>query len=125
MFVRFLLYALRWQLSTPILAPVVAYFTHSPSLFGTAEDWIGATVANGIGSCIFFFVDRVIFRGMDGPVWAVKAHVPCADCGQTGRGYRLVKSGAYDRSKDAAVYRCESCSLIKANALAASGVPTE
>jgi hypothetical protein len=122
---RYLLYLLRWQLSTPILAPIVAYFKHSPSLFGTAEDWLGATVANLVGGMLFFFVDRLIFRGIDGPLWMVKSAVPCHDCGVVGRGYRLVKSGPYDRSRDAAEYRCEACSGRKADALTASGVTTE
>lgn len=53
---RYLLYLLRWQLSTPILAPCVKYF--APSL-GT----IGATaLANLIGGAIFFFIDLYIFR---------------------------------------------------------------
>jgi len=49
---KFALYLLRWQLSTPILWGVMA-------LLGTS---VWATVAaNLIGGCIFFFVDRRIF----------------------------------------------------------------
>jgi uncharacterized membrane protein YdjX (TVP38/TMEM64 family) len=59
---RFILYVIRWQLSTPILAPIVAIFKHSPSMFGTKEDWLAAAVANLIGSFIFFWIDRYIFR---------------------------------------------------------------
>lgn len=58
----YLLYLIRWQLSTPILAPVIAIFKHSPTPFGTAEDWLGSSVANLIGGCIFYFVDRWIFH---------------------------------------------------------------
>ena len=36
---RYLLYLLRWQLSTPILAPIISYFKHSASIFGTKDDW--------------------------------------------------------------------------------------
>lgn len=58
---RYALYLLRWQLSTPILAPIVAYFNHSPSRFGTPESWLGSAVANLVGGLIFFWVDRWIF----------------------------------------------------------------
>ena len=59
---RYVLYLLRWQLSTPILAPVVALFRGS-SVFGSSKEWIGAAVANLIGGLIFFWVDRYIFTG--------------------------------------------------------------
>ncbi len=60
-FKRYALYLIRWQLSTPILAPVVAYFKNSPSMFGTKEDWIGSAVAKLIGGFIFFWVVQFIF----------------------------------------------------------------
>ena len=49
---KYLLYLLRWQLSTPILW----FILH----------WLGSglwqtVVANLVGGCLFFFVDRVIF----------------------------------------------------------------
>lgn len=62
MFTQYCIYLIRWQLSTPILAPIVAIFKHSHSLFGTREDWIAATIANLIGGLIFFWVDRFIFK---------------------------------------------------------------
>lgn len=65
--IKYILYLIRWQLSTPILAPIVAYFKHSPSIFGTREDWIAATIANFIGGLIFFWVDRLIFRASPAP----------------------------------------------------------
>jgi len=49
------LYLLRWQLSTPILAVVVAYLAY-------LGEWIAASVANLIGGLIFFWADRFIFR---------------------------------------------------------------
>ena len=52
---RFLLYALRWQLSTPILALVL-------SLLSTLNPWLAAAMANLLGSIIFFGVDRWIFK---------------------------------------------------------------
>ena len=52
---KFLLYPFRWQLSTPILAVVTAKL----AFMGY---WGAALVANLIGGCIFFWVDRRIFR---------------------------------------------------------------
>lgn len=127
MFRRYLLYLIRWQLSTPILAPVVAYFKHSSAVFGTAADWIGSSVANLIGGLIFFWVDRFIFsRRLDGPIWAVAESAECADCGQVTRGYRLVATHNYDRRQDSAPeFRCESCSAKKAQALKEKGLVLE
>jgi hypothetical protein len=122
---RYLLYLIRWQLSTPILAPVIAYFKHSPSLFGTPADWLGSMVANLIGGLIFFWVDRFIFtaKGLDGPLWMVQEGACCVDCGQEGRGYRLVKAANYDRTRDGAPeYRCEACSARKAASLRERGI---
>jgi hypothetical protein len=66
--IKYALYLIRWQLSTPILAPIVAYYKHSASLFGTSEDWIAATIANVIGGLIFFWIDRFIFQTKPSPV---------------------------------------------------------
>lgn len=50
---KFLLYAFRWQLSTPILWAVLMCLGRS----------IWATIAaNLIGACIFYYVDKFIFR---------------------------------------------------------------
>lgn len=49
---RFVLYAVRWQCSTPILWGVLA-------LLGVGL--LQTITANLIGAGIFFFVDRVIF----------------------------------------------------------------
>lgn len=120
---RYLLYLIRWQLSTPILAPVIALFKHSPSLFGTREDWIGAAIANLIGGLIFFWVDRFIFTSEKlGTVWQVHENVACVECGKTARGYRLVKTEGYDRTKSAPQFRCEECSLKKSETLRKKGV---
>jgi len=54
----FALYALRWQLSTLVLAPVIAYLTQQKKV-----NFIYATaVGNFIGAIVFFFVDKAIFR---------------------------------------------------------------
>jgi DNA-directed RNA polymerase subunit RPC12/RpoP len=121
---RYALYLVRWQLSTPILAPVVAWFKDSPSIFGTAEDWIGSAVANLIGGLIFFWVDRFIFtsRSLDSR-WEVKEEIACADCGRLTRGYRLVTAPGYDRSHDKAPeFRCEECSREKSKRLREKGI---
>lgn len=52
---KFLLYLLRWQLSTPILALVLFFM----------KDWnyvLATIIANLIGGIIFFWVDRWIFN---------------------------------------------------------------
>ena len=54
---KYILYLLRWQLSTPILAICCCGF----GSFGV----LSATVlANLIGGLIFFWVDKLIFRGL-------------------------------------------------------------
>ena len=50
---KFILYLIRWQLSTPILF-ICLSFLH----LGTFWDTI---ISNFIGGCIFFFVDKKIF----------------------------------------------------------------
>jgi len=51
---RFLKYALRWQLSTPILAISVALIP------GTTLT--KTIIANAIGAAIFYHVDKIIFK---------------------------------------------------------------
>ena len=121
---KYLFYLVRWQMSTPILAPVVAYFKHSPSIFGTKEDWIGSAVANIIGGLIFFWVDKWIFKNtVLAPLWEIKESVVCADCGKSCRGVRLVKSANYDKTKDEKPeFRCEECSKKKLEELKNKGV---
>ncbi|MCX7615635.1 MAG: hypothetical protein N2Z65_07775 [Clostridiales bacterium] len=105
---KYALYLFRWQMSTPILAVVIA-------LFPVKNEWISAIVANLIGGLIFFWVDRLIFRQQYiFDVWSVEEDVTCADCGTVCRGYRLVKSKTYDKTNDKnPKFRCESCSKKK------------
>ena len=106
------------------MAPVVAYFKHSPSIFGTAEDWIGSSVANLIGGLIFFWVDKFIFtsKALDSQ-WEIKENNKCVDCGEITRGYRLAKTANYDRlSVNNPEFRCEDCSKKKSEQLRRSGV---
>ena len=122
-FKRYAFYLIRWQLSTPILAPVVAYFKDSPTIFGTREDWIGSAVANLIGGLIFFWVDQFIFtsRELDAQ-WEIQENIECVDCKKITRGYRLVKTKNYDRTKNNPEFRCEECSKKKTEELRKRGV---
>ena len=120
---RYAFYLVRWQLSTPILAPVVAYFKGSSSIFGTREDWIGSTVANLIGGLIFFWVDRFIFTSKElDAQWEIQENIECVDCKKITRGYRLVKTKNYDRTKNKPEFRCEECSKRKTEELRRRGV---
>lgn len=114
---RYALYLVRWQLSTPILAVVLVWLASFGELAATV-------VANLIGGLIFFWVDRFIFTSPAiEPQWAVRDEVRCADCGTVCRGYRLVRSGEYDRSSDPAPqFRCEACSARKAEELRRRGI---
>jgi len=53
--IRFLLYLVRWQLSTPILALVLWVMADFDLLVATIA-------ANLIGGCMFFWVDKTIFK---------------------------------------------------------------
>ena len=56
---QLIMYMLRWQLSTPILAIIPAAMRKK----GIKNKWIEAAVANLIGSLIFYYVDKIIFNG--------------------------------------------------------------
>lgn len=58
--VKLILYMIRWQLSTPILAIVTSLVNNGDTL--TVKSIIGSSLANLIGSLIFFWVDRKIFK---------------------------------------------------------------
>jgi hypothetical protein len=112
--IKFLLYLIRWQLSTPILAPIVSYFKHSPAIFGTKEDWLAATIANLIGGCIFFWVDRFIFKSKIVEKWEILQKGQCYDCKKIDYVRRLVLAPGYNREKDKnPEYRCKECSRKK------------
>ena len=120
---RFAFYSLRWQLSTPILAPVLIY---SNSFLGFAPNtnfWIATFIANFIGACIFFWVDRLIFRATKNPLWEVKDDTVCCMCGKKSRCYRLFKAKNYDRTDDKnPIFLCEDCSRQKVEQLKKRGV---
>lgn len=58
------LYCIRWQLSTPILAIVPILMKAAGLLhFGSSLNfWVAAFISNLIGSFIFYWVDRWIFK---------------------------------------------------------------
>ena len=110
------LYLLRWQLSTPILAIVLIWLSSTGKLFATV-------VANAIGGLIFFWVDRFIFTSKALRAhWEVRDNVQCRDCGISARGYRLVKTKNYDKTKAVPQFRCEGCSEKKTQQLRQTGV---
>jgi hypothetical protein len=114
---RYGLYLLRWQLSTPILAGIGVILVSMGQL-------VSAIVANLVGGLIFFWVDRFIFtsRALEAQ-WEVKENIRCVDCGMVARGYRLVKTGTYDRSNDQEPeFRCERCSIKKSQELKSRGI---
>lgn len=51
---RYILYILRWQLSTPILA-LILYLLHTNEIIETI-------IANLIGGMIFYWADKLIFK---------------------------------------------------------------
>jgi len=113
---RYGLYLLRWQASTPILAGVGI-------LLATMGQLVSALVANLIGGLIFFWVDQFIFTSQSlAAQWEVRDNITCVNCGRIARGYRLVRSGDYDRSQDAPEFRCEECSKKKSEELKGRGI---
>ena len=114
---RYGLYLLRWQASTPILAGVIIVLASTGQI-------IAAVVANLIGGLIFFWVDQFIFTSQSlSAQWEVKDNHTCVDCGKIARGYRLVRSGDYDRADvNEPEFRCELCSQKKSDELKKQGV---
>lgn len=53
---KFVLYLIRWQLSTPILAVCLFLLT------ARLNEFWATVIANLIGGCLFFFVDKKIFK---------------------------------------------------------------
>lgn len=52
---KYLLYLIRWQLSTPIIAVVL-------SVLSKMNPWVATIIANFIGGLLFFWIDRTIFK---------------------------------------------------------------
>lgn len=119
---RFILYLIRWQLSTPILAPIIAWFKSSPSLFGTIEDWSGAAVANLLGGTIFYWIDKFIFTSKAIEMWHVVKEGKCDKCGDITELWRLTLAPGYDKRKETPKYLCMKCSKEKTNELRSKGI---
>ncbi len=110
---RFFLYLFRWQLSTPILWPIV--------------NWLGigiasVIIANLIGAAIFFWVDKFIFTSPALEVWHYQPKGRCHICGREAELWRLVKAGDYDKTKSRPVFLCAECSAKKLEKLKAKGI---
>jgi len=64
--IKLILYMIRWQCSTPILAIVtvnyLAWRRKTKPQWPIKDEWIAAVLANIIGSLIFFGVDMLIFN---------------------------------------------------------------
>ena len=108
LFNKYVLYLIRWQLSTPILAVVLSLLSHMNTLIATI-------IANFIGGLIFFWVDKFIFKTRSElPLWEIKENSECSDCHKTGKGFRIVQWGKYDRTNDKhPQFRCQECSIKK------------
>ena len=114
---RYMLYLVRWQLSTPILAGVLFVLSQTDKVTATV-------IANLLGGLIFFWVDMFIFTtGRLSVQWEVKDTVMCVDCGREARGYRIIRAREYDRTRDAnPEFRCEACSGKKTEELRLRGI---
>lgn len=110
---RFILYLVRWQLSTPILWLVVRNL--GAGLWQTI-------VANLIGGAIFFWVDRFIFTSKAVEMWQLKEKGICDDCGKETSLWRLVLAPNYDRRQSEAKFFCMECSKKRTDHLRSKGI---
>ena len=115
-------YLLRWQASTPLLAGAGIILASMGQGY-----LVAAIIANLIGGLIFFWVDQFIFTSQSlAAQWEVRDNITCVDCRRIARGYRLVRSGDYDKTHDhEPEFRCEECSKKKAEVLKGRGIRTE
>jgi hypothetical protein len=119
---KLLLYVFRWQLSSPILAVVMAIVKGTPNWFGTAEEWKAAAIANLVGSLIFFWVDRFIFTSKAVEMWHVVKEGQCDQCGKVTELWRLTLAPGYDKRNDEPKYLCMECSKLKTDELRKRGI---
>ncbi len=110
---RFILYLIRWQLSTPILWLVVKNL--GAGLWQTI-------IANLIGGSIFFWVDKFIFTSKAVEMWHFKEKGICDDCGKETNLWRLVLAPSYDRRQSAPKFFCIECSKRRTDQLRSKGV---
>jgi hypothetical protein len=119
--VKFLLYLARWQTSSLILSPAISLFNGTP-IWGTPTSWLSASVANLVGGCIFFWVDRFIFTSKTVEMWHVIPNGTCDQCGKVTELWRLTLAPGYDKRQDEPKYLCMGCSKIKTDQLRKSGI---
>jgi DNA-directed RNA polymerase subunit RPC12/RpoP len=113
---QYAIYLIRWQLSTPILAVALIVLASMNKIYATI-------IANLIGGLIFFWVDKFIFTTpLLKAQWEVLDNITCHDCDTTARGYRLIKTANYDKTKATPQFRCESCSHKKTQQLRQQGI---
>lgn len=108
--IKYFIYLVRWQLSTPILSLCVLYYAPK---YGVT--W-ATIIANLIGGLGFFWFDKIFVFVSDyiNPLWEVAEDIICADCRRKCRGYRVVKAKKYDKTNDLhPEFRCEECSSKK------------
>lgn len=55
LFKQYILYIIRWQLSTPILALCLIWLA-------SLNEIIATIIANFIGALVFFWIDKLIFK---------------------------------------------------------------
>ena len=115
---KYLLYLMRWQLSTPIMAVVFIVLR----LFRVVGDILPLIIANIIGGLIFFWVDKFIFRSKTkAPLWEIQNNAICYDCGKTGTCFRIVEWKGYNRRVvKEPQFRCDQCKDAKMQEIAAS-----
>jgi len=114
---KFFLYLLRWQCSTPILAVVTTWLA-------SQNEWVAAAVANLIGGCIFFFIDRLIFKqpNSDIPLWQIAKgdNQYCYNCQKKSPVlFRVIEWKKFNwraQRKDIH-FRCAACAEQKLRAL--------
>ena len=110
---KFILYLIRWQLSTPILWIVVKQL--GVGIWSTV-------IANLIGGAIFFWVDKFIFTSYAVEVWQFKDKGICDQCGKEESLWRLTAAPNYDKRNAPPQFLCMECSKKKTDELRQKGI---
>ena len=110
---RFVLYLVRWQLSTPILWLVVKNL--GVGIWPTI-------IANLIGGSIFFWIDKFIFTSKAVEMWHFKERGTCDECGKEASLWRLTLAPKYDKRQSAPKFFCMECSKQKTDQLRNKGI---
>ncbi|MFH0831903.1 MAG: hypothetical protein V1886_03520 [archaeon] len=109
---KFILYLVRWQLSTPILYLAVKQL---------GVGFWSTVIANLIGGMIFFWVDKFIFTSKAIEMWHVKEG-RCDNCGKKAHLWRLVLAPNYDKRNEKPIFLCMDCSKKKTDELRKKGI---